>query len=88
MAVLAAYDLADLFPWLSLRVYTVGAPRPGNKAFAKQYEAKVPDTWHIINDRVIHCSCLHRSYIVTHPICSMVRTQAASNKQTRASATC
>ena len=28
MAVLAAYDLADLFPWLSLRVYTVGAPRP------------------------------------------------------------
>lgn len=51
MAVLAAYDIADLFPWLSLQVYTVGAPRPGNRAFAKQYEAKVPDTWHVINDR-------------------------------------
>ena len=56
MAVLAAYDIADLFPWLSLQVYTVGAPRPGNRAFAKQYEAKVPDTWHVINDRV-------RSYV-------------------------
>ncbi len=57
MAVLAAYDIADLFPWLSLQVYTVGAPRPGNRAFAKQYEAKVPDTWHVINDRVCTCVC-------------------------------
>ncbi|DBA92428.1 hypothetical protein WJX77_009083 [Trebouxia sp. C0004] len=51
MAVLAAYDIAELFPWLSVQVYTVGAPRPGNRAFAKQYEAKVPDTWHVINDK-------------------------------------
>ena len=52
MAVLAAYDIASLFPWQSVQVYTVGAPRPGNRAFAKQYNAKVPDTWHIINERV------------------------------------
>ena len=35
LAVLAAWDLAQLFPWASLKVYTVGAPRPGNHAFAK-----------------------------------------------------
>lgn len=57
MAVVAAYDIADLFPWLSVQVYTVGAPRPGNRAFAKQYEARVPDTWHVINDRVRNCVC-------------------------------
>ena len=52
MAVLAAYDIADLHPWASLQVYTVGAPRPGNKAFAQQYNAKVPHTWHVINPQV------------------------------------
>ena len=35
LAVLAAWDLAPLLPWASLKVYTVGAPRPGNHAFAK-----------------------------------------------------
>ena len=35
LAVLAAWDLAPLFPGASLKVYTVGAPRPGNHAFAK-----------------------------------------------------
>ena len=35
LAVLAAWDLALLFPWASVKVYTVGAPRPGNHAFAK-----------------------------------------------------
>lgn len=52
MAVLAAYDIADLQPWASLQVYTVGAPRPGNRAFARQYNAKVPHTWHVINPQV------------------------------------
>ena len=52
MAVLAAFDIASLFPWQSVQVYTVGAPRPGNRAFARHYNAKVPDTWHIINERV------------------------------------
>ena len=57
MALLAAYDIADLCPWHSTQVYTVGAPRPGNKAFAANYEAKVPATWHIINPKVNCCSC-------------------------------
>ena len=52
MAVLAAYDIAHLFPFKSTQVYTVGAPRPGNKAFAAKYEARVPGTWHIINPKV------------------------------------
>lgn len=52
MAVLAAYDIADLFPWQSVQAYTVGAPRPGNQAFAKKYQSKVPATWHIINPKV------------------------------------
>lgn len=69
MAVLAAYDIADLQPWASLQVYTVGAPRPGNRAFARQYNVKVPHTWHVINPQVRklaahaphthrHCTCL------------------------------
>jgi hypothetical protein len=33
-------------------VYTFGAPRVGNHMFARQYEAAVPDTWHVINDQV------------------------------------
>lgn len=52
MAVLAAYDIAELQPWASLQVYTVGAPRPGNRGFARQYNAKVPHTWHVINPQV------------------------------------
>ncbi|KAL0044911.1 hypothetical protein WJX82_001842 [Trebouxia sp. C0006] len=51
MAVLAAYDFVDLCPWKSVQVYTIGAPRPGNKAFADKYEAKVPDTWHVMNSQ-------------------------------------
>ena len=55
MAVLAAYDIADLNPWCSLQVYTVGAPRPGNRAFAEHYNAKVPHTWHVINPKARAC---------------------------------
>ena len=52
MAVIAAMDIADLRGWASLQVYTIGAPRPGNRAFSKLYSSKVPDTWHIINEKV------------------------------------
>ena len=54
MANLAALDLAKLLPWASLKVYTVGAPRVGNHAFAKQYNSLVADSWAIINYRVSH----------------------------------
>ena len=56
MALLAAYDIVDLFAFKSVQVYTVGAPRPGNKAFADKYEAKLPDTWHVINPKVYQCT--------------------------------
>ena len=52
MANLAALDLAHTMEWASVKVYTVGAPRAGNHAYAKMYNKVVPDTWGIINYRV------------------------------------
>ena len=52
MANLAAVDIAKTMEWASVKVYTVGAPRPGNHAYAKMYNKLVPDTWGIINYRV------------------------------------
>ena len=52
LATLAAYDVVKRFPWGSAQVYTVGAPRVGNRAFRREYNARVPDTWTIINDQV------------------------------------
>ncbi len=37
--------------------YTFGAPRTGNHAFAREYNAAVPDTWSIINDQVRRLRC-------------------------------
>lgn len=52
MANLAAVDIANTMEWASVKVYTVGAPRAGNHAYAKMYNKLVPDTWSIINYRV------------------------------------
>lgn len=51
MATICAFSLARLLPpdSLQLHVYTFGAPRTGNHAFAALYNQHVPDTWHIIN---------------------------------------
>lgn len=61
MANLAAMDLVKLLPWASLKVYTVGAPRVGNHAYARDYNRLVPDSWAIINYRVSYqwhaCPC-------------------------------
>ena len=52
LATLAAYDIQKAHgPLPGLHVYTYGAPRTGNHAFARDYEACVPHTWHVINDR-------------------------------------
>lgn len=54
VASLAAFDIAkhcEMTP-CSMSVYTFGAPRCGNHAFVSEYNAAVPDTWHIINDQV------------------------------------
>ncbi|BDA45990.1 probable lipase [Coccomyxa sp. Obi] len=50
LATLAAYDIQSRFGLKDLQVYTFGAPRTGNHAFAREYEALVPETWHVIND--------------------------------------
>ena len=47
MATLCAFSLARLLPPDSIQqaVYTFGAPRTGNHAFAGLYNELVPDTW-------------------------------------------
>lgn len=56
MANLAAVDIAKMREWAAVKVYTVGAPRPGNHAYARMYNQVVPDTWGIINDLVRRAS--------------------------------
>ncbi|DBA98706.1 TPA: hypothetical protein ACH3X1_014479 [Trebouxia sp. C0004] len=51
MANLAAVDISRMMTWASVKVYTVGAPRVGNHAYARMYNKLVPDTWSIINHR-------------------------------------
>ena len=52
---LAAYDIAARLPTLTVRCYTYGAPRTGNRAFAEDYGRVVEDTWHIINGEPLPC---------------------------------
>ena len=57
LATLAAYDIRKQLlnnQQGNVRVicYTFAAPRTGNHAFARDYNAMVPDTWSIINDQV------------------------------------
>lgn len=73
LAHLAAYDITKAFPGATVRVYTFGSPRVGNHAFAKDYDATVPDSWAIINDQDvvtrgaklvrIYKRCGHRVFI-------------------------
>lgn len=57
MATLAAHDIrtalqAEAIDGVEIICYTFAAPRTGNKAFAKDYNALVPDTWSVTNDQV------------------------------------
>ncbi|KAI7844547.1 hypothetical protein COHA_001905 [Chlorella ohadii] len=53
LASLCAFDIKKRCPCaeylVNVRCYTFGAPRVGNRAWARQYNQAVPDTWHIIN---------------------------------------
>ncbi len=53
LATLAAHALVTKFPELAPRaaVYTYGAPRVGNRAFALEFDALVPDCFALINDQ-------------------------------------
>ena len=64
LATLAAFDIRKQLlgnQQSNTRVvcYTFAAPRTGNHAFAREYNAAVPDTWSVINDQVspLHCCC-------------------------------
>ena len=54
LAVLAAHELQRelALPGAAISCYTFGAPRTGNHAYALEYCAAVPDTWHVINNQV------------------------------------
>ncbi len=68
LASLAAFDIQRQCPCLKpldVSCYTFGAPRVGNHAFARQYDAVVPDTWNIINNQVsqpVQYLCKHTSF--------------------------
>ena len=50
LAKLCAVDLQYNFsPAVSVEVYTFGAPRVGNRAFADSYNRRVPSTWRFVN---------------------------------------
>ncbi|KAL4856892.1 Lipase [Chlorella vulgaris] len=51
LAVLAAHDLARLYPEAKLTVCTFGAPKVGNGAFASEFMSLVSDSWAVINDQ-------------------------------------
>jgi hypothetical protein len=54
LATLAAFDIQEAcktLPQMSLSIYTFGAPRVGNHAFARECRDKLPELWNVINDQ-------------------------------------
>ena len=52
LAVLAAMDIKLAMTNFCMEMYTYGTPYPGNRAFAREFEALLPNTWHVIHDGV------------------------------------
>ena len=52
VAQLAAFDIKEYCGLNSgqIAVYTFGCPRVGNYAFAEEYEHRIPNTWHVVNN--------------------------------------
>ncbi|GAB4817725.1 hypothetical protein N2152v2_004771 [Parachlorella kessleri] len=54
LATLCAFDIRQRCSFAAyttnIKVYTFGAPRTGNHAFARLYNEALPDTWHVINN--------------------------------------
>ena len=69
LATLAAYDIAHMLPkegeQVALKVYTFGSPRVGNHSFAQEFQACVPDCWHIINGKLF--PACHKDSQITFP---------------------
>lgn len=58
LAILAAYDIRKQLQArtscdsnVEVICYSIGAPRIGNHAFAREYNQVVPDTWSVINNQ-------------------------------------
>ncbi|GAB4815834.1 hypothetical protein N2152v2_002880 [Parachlorella kessleri] len=49
VAMLAAYEVHKRWPASRIVVYTFGAPRVGNLAWANVYSEAVPETWAVVN---------------------------------------
>ena len=49
IAVIAALEVRRAFPDTPLSLYTVGAPRVGNTAFAGHVSEALPDAWALVN---------------------------------------
>ena len=43
-------DIAEVWCF-QMEVYTFGCPRVGNAAFAAEVNMRVPELWHVINDK-------------------------------------
>ena len=78
LAVLAAFDIKRAMGSFRVELYTYGTPYPGNRAFARQFNALLPDTWHVIHDgvrslaskRICHNAGLKRHNLQTlHDLC-------------------
>ena len=50
LATLAAFDIKQALGAFCVQLYTFGTPYPGNRAFAREFNALLPDTWHIIHE--------------------------------------
>jgi len=64
LATLAAFDirrhlLDNMQSDAEVVCYTFAAPRTGNHAFAREYNAMVPDSWSVINDQVRRLNPFH-----------------------------
>ena len=51
LATLAAYEFQAELKGVDIQCYTFGAPRTGNAAWARDFMQRVPECWHVINDR-------------------------------------
>ena len=49
LATLAAFDIKQAMGHFRVQLYTYGSPYPGNRAFSREFNALLPDTWHVIH---------------------------------------
>ena len=58
LATLAAFDIKQAMAHFRMQLYTYGSPYPGNRAFSREFNDLLPDTWHVIHG----AACLRAPY--------------------------